>query len=99
MTLPELRTADELGAELWPTWDVKRRRRWIYRQVEERGMPAIKVGRQVVLDVDAVRTWLDSQRCGDNPDPSKSEPDLSRAQGSLNRTSDAKHTATSLSSL
>jgi excisionase family DNA binding protein len=56
--LPELRTVDELGAELWPSWDEKRRRRWVYRQIEERGMPATKLGRQVVLDVAAVREWF-----------------------------------------
>lgn len=65
--LPELRTVDELGTELWPTWDTKRRRRWIYRQHEERGMPALKLGRSIVFDVAAVREWLASQTTHDEP--------------------------------
>ena len=80
MSLPEFRTADELGADLWPTWDVRRRRRWIYRCVEERGMPALKLGRQLVFDVSAVSEWLDERRICDNPE--KREPDLRRAQES-----------------
>jgi excisionase family DNA binding protein len=59
--LPELRTVDELGAELWPTWDANRRRRWVYRQIEEHGLPVIRLGRSVVIDVAAVREWLAGQ--------------------------------------
>jgi hypothetical protein len=67
--LPQLRTVDELAAELWPNWDGKRRRRWIYRQVEERQLPAIKVGRQLVFDIAAVRQWLTERTAagGDTP--------------------------------
>ncbi len=67
--LPKLLTVDELGAELWPTWDEKRRRRWIYRQVEERGMPALTLGSQLVLDSEAVRAWLESQSLNDERRP------------------------------
>ena len=63
--LPSLRTVDELGAELWPGWDEKRRRRWVYRQVEEHGMPAMKVGRQLILDTASVAAWLDAQAMTD----------------------------------
>ena len=84
--LPSLRTVDELGAELWPTWDEKRRRRWVYRQVEERGMPAIKLGRQLVLDTEAVRSWLESQSLNDErrhhaPPPTSSTRHRKRSAG------------------
>jgi hypothetical protein len=58
--LSELYTVDELGAALRPNWDEKRRRRWVYRQHEAHGLPAIKLGRQIVFETDAVKAWLDS---------------------------------------
>ena len=64
MTLPEFRTVDELGAAIWPGWDAKKRRRWIYRQVEERGMPVIRLGRQVIFETSAVTNWFADQRVG-----------------------------------
>jgi hypothetical protein len=65
MTVPELRTVEQLAAELWPAWNEKRRRRWIYRAHEEHDLPGIKVGRQLVFDVAAVRAWLDTQSTND----------------------------------
>ena len=64
--LPELRTVDELGAELWPSWDGAKRRRWIYRQVEERGMPVVRLGRQIVFETPAVCEWLSARSSGTN---------------------------------
>lgn len=62
--LAELLTADELGAELRPKWDAAKRRRWIYRQHEERGLPAYKVGRSLMFESAAVTAWLADQRRG-----------------------------------
>ena len=74
----EFRTVDELGAELWPTWTDARRRKWIYRQVEQRGMPAMRLGRQLVFEVSAVTAWFDEQRCGDVPSALETASDLSK---------------------
>ena len=56
--LPELRDIKEIGAELLPHWDEARRKRWIYRAVEEKGMPAVKLGRSLLFDPAAVAAWL-----------------------------------------
>jgi excisionase family DNA binding protein len=53
-----LLSADQL-AEL-----LGRDRRWVYRQ-HERGMPAIRLGRELCFRADAVEAWLASQRVGD----------------------------------
>jgi excisionase family DNA binding protein len=58
MPLPELLDVTELGSVLLPYWPEKKRLRWIYRQVEERGMPALKVGRSLLFDAHAVELWL-----------------------------------------
>jgi hypothetical protein len=73
--LPELRTVDQLGADLWPSWDEKRRRRWIYRQTEEHGLPAIRLGRSLIFETAAVKAWLDAQTTnrGENDGPRKSD--------------------------
>ena len=63
--LPEFRTVDELGAQLWPSWDAQRRRRFIYRAVEEKAMPAVRCGRALMFEVTAVADWFASQRIGD----------------------------------
>lgn len=55
----QLYTADELALSLGQS------KRWIYRQVEERGMPAIKLGRALVFQLPAVAGWLERQRVGD----------------------------------
>ncbi len=39
--------------------------RWVYRQVEERGMPAIRLGRALVFQLPPVLGWLERQRVGD----------------------------------
>ena len=66
--LPELRTVEELGAELFPSWPAARRRRWIYRQVEEHGLPCLKLGRSIVFETVVVAGWLATHRSGDwNP--------------------------------
>ena len=62
--LPNLCDIDELGAALLPGWDAKRRRRWLYRQVELHGLPAIRLGRQLVFDPGAVARWLDEHSVG-----------------------------------
>jgi excisionase family DNA binding protein len=58
VALPELLTADELAAR------IHRSRRWIYRQADEREMPAIRVGRAMYFDAAAVAAWIDKQRIG-----------------------------------
>jgi hypothetical protein len=63
--LPEVRSVDELGAELFPSWDATRRRKWLYRQHEERGLPAYKVGRSLMFDTAAVADWFARQRVGE----------------------------------
>lgn len=42
-------------------------RRWIYSQVEEHEMPVYRTlgGRQLLLELSAVETWLDAYRSGD----------------------------------
>jgi excisionase family DNA binding protein len=52
-------SADELAETLGQT------KRWVYRQVEERGLPAIKLGRSIVFQLPAVLAWLERQRVGD----------------------------------
>jgi hypothetical protein len=59
--LPKFLTVDELAAELWPSWDVRRGRRWVYRQ-RERGLPAVQFGRQIVFDPQEVSNWINGQR-------------------------------------
>ena len=49
--------ADALGQE----------KRWVYRQGEEHGLPALKLGRSLVFDLESVRAWLASKRVGDWP--------------------------------
>lgn len=56
----ELLSADALAERLG------RNRRWIYRQVE-RGMPAIKLGRELCFRVAAVEAWIETQRVGQWP--------------------------------
>lgn len=58
--LPQFMTVDEIGAELWPTWDARRRRKWTYRQVE-RGMPATRFGRALAFNVVEVAEWIATQ--------------------------------------
>jgi hypothetical protein len=62
--LPQLHTVAELGAELWPHWPSERRAKWIYRQTEEHGLPAIRLGRQLVFDPAAVQAWLQTNNGG-----------------------------------
>jgi excisionase family DNA binding protein len=52
-------SADELAETLGQT------KRWVYRQVEERGLPAIRLGRSIVFQLPAVMAWLEAQRIGD----------------------------------
>jgi excisionase family DNA binding protein len=40
-------------------------RRWVYRQTEERGLPALKLGRSLVFQLPAVLAWLEAHRVGD----------------------------------
>jgi excisionase family DNA binding protein len=54
----ELLSAEELAKRLG------RSRRWIYRQCD-RGMPALKLGRELCFRADAVERWLSSQAVGD----------------------------------
>ena len=54
----ELLSADQLAERLG------RSRRWIYRQTE-RGLPAYKLGRELVFRLEPVEAWLASQRVGD----------------------------------
>ena len=70
-----------------PTWDPAKRRRWIYRQVEHHGMPAIRLGRQLVFDTAAVARWLADHSTA----PEMREPDLSRAQGSRDEQTDGQY--------
>ena len=55
---PQVLTAALLAARLGVA------RRWIYAQVEEHGLPAIKVGRTLLFDPVAVDAWLRSHRIG-----------------------------------
>jgi excisionase family DNA binding protein len=59
MPLPELLDVTELGSVLFPYWDEARRRRWVYRAVEEKGLPAVRLGRSLLFDPDAVKDWLE----------------------------------------
>lgn len=58
----ELLGADQLAARYGKS------RRWVYRQVEERGMPALKLGRELCFQVEAVEAWLADHRIGAWPD-------------------------------
>jgi excisionase family DNA binding protein len=53
----ELLSADQLAARYGQS------RRWVYRQAE-RGMPAHKLGRSLLFQVDAVDAWLERHRVG-----------------------------------
>ena len=44
-------------------------RRWVYSQVEEHGLPAFKLERTLLFDLDAVERWLEAHRVGDWPEP------------------------------
>lgn len=57
----ELLGADQLAARYGKT------RRWVYRQVEEHGMPALKLGRELCFQVEAVDAWLAAHRVGNWP--------------------------------
>jgi hypothetical protein len=72
--LPELRTATQLAADLWPEWPEQRRTKWLYRQVEERGMPAIRLGRGLVFDPAAVAAWLQERTTNGGNDEETNGP-------------------------
>jgi excisionase family DNA binding protein len=55
----KLLSADDLAQRLG------RDRRWIYRQVSDHGLPALKLGRELCFQVAAVDRWLASRRVGD----------------------------------
>jgi excisionase family DNA binding protein len=61
--------ADELAARLGKT------RRAIYRLIEDHGLPAIKLGRSLAFDLEAVDQWLERRRVGDWTDD-EGPPDL-----------------------
>jgi excisionase family DNA binding protein len=63
MTPEPLLNARQLAGELGVT------RRWIYQQVEERDLPAYKIGKSLAFEVSAVRAWLASRRIGAWPEP------------------------------
>ena len=50
---------DELAARLGKD------RRAIYRLIEDHGLPAIKLGRSLAFDLEAVDRWLERRRVGD----------------------------------
>jgi excisionase family DNA binding protein len=39
--------------------------RWVYRQREERGMPALMIGRSLLFQLPAVTAWLERHQVGD----------------------------------
>ena len=49
-------------------------RRWVYKQVEESGLPAYKLGRSLAFEVSAVRTWLVARRIGEWADTEGEAP-------------------------
>ena len=57
----ELLSVDELALRLG------RDRRWIYRKVTDHGMPAHKLGRELVFRLEAVEAWLMEHRVGEWP--------------------------------
>lgn len=44
-----------------------RDRRWVYRKVADHGLPAIKLGRELCFQLEAVQTWLIQHRVGEWP--------------------------------
>jgi excisionase family DNA binding protein len=58
-----------------------------YQGVKDGSIPALKIAGRIVVPRAKLLDLLGE------PDPSKREPDLSRAQGSLHTTSDAESTA------
>jgi excisionase family DNA binding protein len=60
--LPELLDVPQLAAELG------RNKGWVYRSVESRGLPCIRVGRSVYFEREAVAMWLASLRAPANFD-------------------------------
>jgi excisionase family DNA binding protein len=58
----ELVDADELGRRLGKD------RRAVYRLVEDHGLPAIRLGRSLAFNLEAVDAWLAEKRVGDWPD-------------------------------
>jgi excisionase family DNA binding protein len=87
--LPRLGDVDALGRELLPSWDPQRRRRWLYRQVEEHGLPAIKFGRQLLFDTEAVARWLDEH----STDPGSATPAAAGIKASRDNTDNGNSSA------
>jgi excisionase family DNA binding protein len=44
-------------------------RRQIYELVEERGLPCYRIGRALLFEVSAVRSWLEQFKAGSWPTP------------------------------
>jgi excisionase family DNA binding protein len=55
----ELLSAEQLGERLGKD------KRWVYRQVADHGLPALKLGRELCFQVVAVSAWLESHRVGE----------------------------------
>jgi excisionase family DNA binding protein len=36
---------------------------WVYRMMRDDGLPYIRLGRQIRVDEDALKTWLAAHRC------------------------------------
>lgn len=89
MSLPRLCDVDELAAELLPGWDAKRARKWIYRQTELHGLPAIKFGRQLLFDTEAVVRWLGEH----STDPNSATPAVAGIKASRDNTDNGKSIA------
>jgi excisionase family DNA binding protein len=80
-TLPHLVSAGDLAETLGQS------KKWVYRQHEERGLPAFKLGRSLLFDASDVLAWLEQQRVSGKPDvsvPDDAAPPVLIGQGGSN---------------